>query len=124
MGYLERTHVPTEPCWSGFLAGKRSQGSFETSFECAISPVVLRLCEAGHLHLPGPNFSLVKQDAGSAPEVLVAINGLVAAPAEVRPAAAADHVAAACCLLDCHLAGGALLCAFLQITTRSQDHQS
>lgn len=83
-------------------------------------PVVLRLGEASHLHLPGSDFTLIKQDAGSSPEMLIAINGLVAAPAEVCPAAAADHVAAARCLLYCHLAGGALLCAFLHI--RPPDH--
>ena len=73
------------------------------------SPVMLRLGETCHLHLPSPDLTIIKQDAGSAPEVLIPINRLVAAPAEVGSAAATDHVTTAGCLLDCHLASWALL---------------
>ncbi len=58
---------------------------------------------------------MVKQDAGAAAEVLIAIHGLVAAPAEEGPAVAAGHLVAALALLDGHAAQGAPLGCLLCI---------
>ena len=64
--------------------------------------------------LPALDFAVIKQDAGAAAEVLVAIHSLVAAPAEEGTAAAAGHLVAALGALDCHPASWALLCCLLR----------
>ena len=88
-------------------------------------PVMLRLGDASHLHLPLSDLGCIKEDAVSRAEMLVAIDGLVALPAEVSAAAATDHVAATRRLLNGHLAGGTLLGGFFCTMTRASDgHQN
>ena len=81
---------------SGLLAGhKRPLGT----------PLYLDL----ELQLPALDLPVLEQEALAAAEVLIAVDLLVAAPAEEGAAAAAGHLVAALALLDGHAAGWAAL---------------
>mmetsp|Transcript_79255 Transcript_79255/g.190207 ORF Transcript_79255/g.190207 Transcript_79255/m.190207 type:complete len:304 (-) Transcript_79255:696-1607(-) len=80
----------------------------------------LRLVNVVHLLVPASNLLIVEEAALAGGEVVVASDGLAAAPAEVDLAVRATDLAATVCLLDAHVALGAVLGGLGQVPQRQE----